>query len=125
MKKILVLGAKGQLGKEVVRLFSLEDKSKYECLAPAESDADITNLEKLLKIAKDFMPDVIVNCAAYTDVDGCEEEKEKAKTEKKDEKSDKKDKYPKSSKILPKTSMRKRARTNFLMKSQKEMYIKL
>ena len=46
------------------------------------------------------------------------EEKEKAKTEKKDEKSDKKDKYPKSSKILPKTSMRKRARTNFLMKSQ-------
>lgn len=77
MKKILVLGANGQLGKEVVRLFSLEDKSKYECLAPAESDADITNLEKLLKIATDFMPDAIVNCAAYTNVDKAEAEPEK------------------------------------------------
>lgn len=78
MKKILVLGANGQLGREVVRLFSLEDKSKYECIAPDEYDADITNFDRLLKITKDFSPDAIVNCAAYTNVDKAEIEQDKA-----------------------------------------------
>lgn len=72
------MGANGQLGREVVCLFSLEDKSKYECFAPNEWDADITNFDKLLKITKDFLPDAIVNCAAYTNVDKAEIEPEKA-----------------------------------------------
>ena len=45
------------------------------------------------------------------------EEKEKSKTEKKEE-NNKKELFPKSAKNLPKTNMRKRARTNFMMKSQ-------
>ena len=46
------------------------------------------------------------------------EEKEKAKTGKKNEKSVNQEQFIKSAKILPKTSMRKRARTNFMLKSQ-------
>ena len=78
MKKILVLGANGQLGREVVRLFSLEDKSKYECIAPDERDADITNFYKLKGIVRELIPDAIINCAAYTNVDKAEMEPEMA-----------------------------------------------
>lgn len=76
-KKILILGASGQLGKEATRLFS-SDQSKYECLAPDEKDADITSFQKFSKIVNDFSPDAIVNCAAYTNVDKAEAEPEKA-----------------------------------------------
>ena len=76
-KKILVLGANGQLGKEVVRIFS--DTSKYDVCAPNEKDADIVSLEKIQKIAEDFSTDVIVNCAAFTNVDRCETETTLAK----------------------------------------------
>lgn len=69
-KKILVLGANGQLGKEVVRIFS--DTSKYDVCAPEEKNANVTFLPVLQKIAKNFSPDVIVNCAACTNVDKCE-----------------------------------------------------
>ena len=46
------------------------------------------------------------------------EKEEKNKTEQKEEKSNKKELISKSAKNLPKTSMRKRAKTNFMMKSQ-------
>ena len=71
IKKILVLGANGQLGKEVSRLFS-SDPSKYECIAPDEKDADITVFTKLSKIILDSRPNFVVNCAAFTNVDEAE-----------------------------------------------------
>lgn len=70
-KKILVLGASGQLGKEATRLFS-SDPSKYECIAPDEKDADITVFSKLSKIVLDSRPNFVVNCAAFTNVDKAE-----------------------------------------------------
>lgn len=70
-KKILVLGASGQLGKEVSRLLS-SDPSKYECIAPDEKDADITVFSKLSKIVLDSRPNFVVNCAAFTNVDKAE-----------------------------------------------------
>lgn len=69
-KKILVLGKSGQLGQEVQQVFS--DKEKYDMCAPSETDADVTDLVKLNKIADEFHPEVIVNCAAYTNVDACQ-----------------------------------------------------
>ena len=77
-KKILVLGKSGQLGKEVVRLFSLDNAEKYELIAPEEKDADITVYPKLKEIVLAAKPDAIVNCAAYTNVDKAEVETGKA-----------------------------------------------
>lgn len=77
-KKILVLGKSGQLGKEVVRLFSLDKTKKYELIAPEEKDADITVYPKLKEIVLASKPDAIVNCAAYTNVDKAQIETGKA-----------------------------------------------
>lgn len=77
-KKILVLGKSGQLGQEVQRVFS--DEEKYEVLAPSEADADISDCGKLEKIAGEFNPEVIVNCAAYTNVDACQKNVDIAET---------------------------------------------
>jgi dTDP-4-dehydrorhamnose reductase len=70
MKKILVLGKSGQLGQEVTAVFS--DKEKYEVIAPDEKDADITIPWKIKDLIVNAHPDVIVNCAAFTNVDKCE-----------------------------------------------------
>lgn len=69
-KKILVLGKSGQLGQEVLQVFS--DKEKYDICAPSETDADVTDYVKLKKIVDEFNPEVIVNSAAYTNVDSCQ-----------------------------------------------------
>ena len=69
-KKILVLGKSGQLGQEVLQVFS--NKEKYDVCAPSETDADVTDFVKLNRIVNEFNPEIIVNCAAYTNVDGCQ-----------------------------------------------------
>lgn len=71
-KKILVLGKAGQLGQEVTAIFS--DKEKYEVIAPDEKDADVSSPWKIKDVIKKAEPDVIVNCAAFTNVDKCESE---------------------------------------------------
>ena len=69
-KKILVLGKAGQLGQEVTAIFS--DKEKYEVIAPDEKEADITSPWKIKSIIENAKPAVVVNCAAFTNVDECE-----------------------------------------------------
>ena len=69
-KKILVLGKAGQLGQEVTAIFS--DKEKYEVIAPDEKEADITSPWKIKNIIENAKPAVVVNCAAFTNVDECE-----------------------------------------------------
>jgi len=79
-KRILITGASGQLGNSVVnQLFG-----KYELLATDISNnkfntlnipfsiLDITDIEQIKNILTNFNPDVIINLAAFTDVDGCE-----------------------------------------------------
>ena len=67
--KILVTGAKGQLGIDVVNALSI----KNIIIGHDVDTLDITNLESTLKLARDVKPDLIINCAAYTNVDMCEE----------------------------------------------------
>jgi dTDP-4-dehydrorhamnose reductase len=72
MKKIIVLGANGQLGQEIVK-----DLSKNSILLSlAKSDCDITDKELLESCFKRFNPDFVINCAAYTNVDRAEEDME-------------------------------------------------
>ena len=70
---ILITGAKGQLGYDFQRLFDEIDE-KY--IATDRDDLDITNIEKVREFVKDKNITLIINCAAYNNVDKAEEEPE-------------------------------------------------
>ena len=72
--KILVTGGKGQLGTDCVRVF----RETHEVLAIDLDELDITRRVDLEALVQEFMPDIIINCAAYTQVDNCEIEKKLA-----------------------------------------------
>ncbi|MFA6437192.1 MAG: dTDP-4-dehydrorhamnose reductase [Candidatus Paceibacterota bacterium] len=74
MQKILILGAKGMLGQALVIEFS--DNKNYNLIAWDRENLDITDSEKVIKSITDIKPEVIINAAAYTDVDGAETNKE-------------------------------------------------
>lgn len=68
---ILVTGANGQLG-NAMRIASRGSNDKYIFTDVAE--LDITNAEAVSKMVTDNAVDVIVNCAAYTNVDKAEDD---------------------------------------------------
>jgi dTDP-4-dehydrorhamnose reductase len=72
--KIMITGAKGQLGADCDRFF----RKRHEVMALARDEMDITNVPDVDTRIKQFLPDVIINCAAYTQVDKCETEKDDA-----------------------------------------------
>ena len=79
MNTILVTGANGQLGNEM-RLVSAGSKDRYIFTDVVEVEGletvmlDITDLEAIRKMVKDNDVKVIVNCAAYTNVDKAEDD---------------------------------------------------
>ena len=69
--KLLITGAQGQLGRGIID----QSQSKgCQVQAPSENDLDITNLEKTDHIITHYQPDLIINTAAYTQVDKAETE---------------------------------------------------
>lgn len=76
MKKILVTGCNGQLGRAINREY-VKEKVEFINTDVMDSETsialDITNLEEVLKLTEEKKPDVIINCAAYTAVDACEQ----------------------------------------------------
>ncbi len=72
--KILVAGGKGQLGTDCVQVF----RETHDVLAIDLDELDITRLVDLETLVKKFLPSTIINCAAYTQVDNCETEKDLA-----------------------------------------------
>lgn len=71
MKKILVTGCNGQLGRAVNKIYANDDA---ELINTDASDLDITNLDAVMSFVREKRPDVIINCAAHTAVDRCETE---------------------------------------------------
>lgn len=71
--KVLVTGVKGQLGFDVCREL---DKRSIENKGIDRDDCDITDEQAVLSYIKNYAPDVVVHCAAYTAVDRAEDEKE-------------------------------------------------
>jgi dTDP-4-dehydrorhamnose reductase len=71
--RVLVTGADGQLGCDVVR--RLEENS-IECLGAIRNELDITNEAQTNEFITKYNPDVVVHCAAYTAVDKAEDERE-------------------------------------------------
>ncbi len=72
MKKILIIGAKGMLGQELVKAFK-SDKD-YKVIAWDKEDIDITREKEVAKKVGFTKPDIIINAAAYNAVDRCEED---------------------------------------------------
>jgi dTDP-4-dehydrorhamnose reductase len=72
--KIMITGARGQLGADSVRVLN----EIHEVVAVDHEELDITRLSDVETMVKDFTPDIILNCAAYTQVDNCETDKEPA-----------------------------------------------
>ena len=74
--RIFLIGSKGQLGCELTNYFN--NVNNFNILALDLPDVDITNKENLEKIIFDFKPDLIINSAAYTNVEKAEIEKDLA-----------------------------------------------
>jgi dTDP-4-dehydrorhamnose reductase len=72
--KILIAGGHGQLGSDCTGLLS----HRHDVLAPDEKDLDIVNPDAVLYAVSGFSPDILLNCAAFTDVDACETKREHA-----------------------------------------------
>jgi dTDP-4-dehydrorhamnose reductase len=66
--KVLIVGAQGQLGQELQRLCP----PRIECLSVGRAELDITSRAGVLERVADVQPEVIINSAAYTAVDGAE-----------------------------------------------------
>ena len=72
--RILVIGAKGMLGSELCGVFG----TQYETLAWDLEEIDITDRIEARKRLLDARPDLIVNTAAFVDMEACEADPEKA-----------------------------------------------
>ena len=71
MKRILITGANGQLGNEMRRLGAV---SPNEYLFTDVAELDITDKGAVIGFVKENKVDIIVNCAAYTNVDKAEDD---------------------------------------------------
>lgn len=70
MKKILVIGQDGMLGGELYE--RLSKKKEYEVYKTTIETLDICSEKAVIEEVKKINPYFIINCAAYTNVDGCE-----------------------------------------------------
>ena len=67
--KILITGSNGMLGHDLQEVL----KNKHELILTTSKTLDITDKDQVIKVICENKPDVVINSAAYTDVDGCEE----------------------------------------------------
>jgi dTDP-4-dehydrorhamnose reductase len=70
--KILLLGHKGMLGSDLLTQMLLH----HEVVGMDKEEIDITSADDCAKAIEDTAPQIIINAAAYTNVDGCETAKE-------------------------------------------------
>ncbi|MDR9797029.1 dTDP-4-dehydrorhamnose reductase [Aeribacillus pallidus] len=73
--KVLVTGAKGQLGTDLVLLLS--DRG-YEVYGYGKEELDITNFDQVKRVIREIHPDVVIHAAAYTKVDLAESKPDQA-----------------------------------------------
>lgn len=70
MKKILITGSNGQLGRAINRKY--EADSRYELVNTDVGELDITSVDDVIRMTDQVKPDIIINCAAHTNVNLCE-----------------------------------------------------
>lgn len=69
--RVLIAGHKGQLGTSLQEALDVQDLVGVDL-----PEQDITNPGSILDVVSEYGPDVVINTAALTDVDGCEENPE-------------------------------------------------
>jgi len=69
--KILICGAGGQLGSDCAKVL----QGAHEVFALSSKELDITDPPDVDRITGHLTPEIILNCAAYTNVDACETER--------------------------------------------------
>ena len=75
--KYLITGCNGQLGYDIAR--ELDKRGENDYLITTRDDMDITNRQEVLDVVKDYQPDIIFHCAAWTAVDKAETMPEQAR----------------------------------------------
>lgn len=70
--RVLVTGVKGQLGSDIAAELKLRAE---ECIGADIADFDITDRGATVGAIKKYMPDCVIHCAAFTDVNGAEEKR--------------------------------------------------
>lgn len=76
MKNIIVTGCNGQLGKAIN--LELAGNTEYNLINTDVGELDITDIDAVLKMVRETKPYAILNCAAHTNVDLCETQKDLA-----------------------------------------------
>jgi dTDP-4-dehydrorhamnose reductase len=72
--KIAITGAAGQLGRDLLTELS----PRHDCHGLTRAEADVTDYPSLSRCLSGLKPDLVIHAAAYTDVDGCEREPDRA-----------------------------------------------
>ena len=72
--KILITGSNGMLGHDLINVL----KEKHDLIPTTSKTLDITDKKQTIDFIRDKKPDIVINSAAYTDVDGCEENQDLA-----------------------------------------------
>ena len=75
MTSLIIFGGSGQLGKS---LSSVSPEAISYSHSSDNRKADITNFERLKEIFQSEKPEIVINASAFTNVDACESEKERA-----------------------------------------------
>ena len=66
--KILITGSNGMLGHDLTEVL----KDNHELVLTTSKTLDITDKDNVFDVISENKPDIVINSAAYTDVDGCE-----------------------------------------------------
>ncbi len=87
--RLLIIGSYGQLGSELLRVLR-DGKAQIgpidrvyrraDIVAVDRDSLDITDPVAVRRFVRDIDPDILINCAAMTDVDGCESDQKTAMT---------------------------------------------
>jgi len=72
---VFICGSTGRLGRSVTKVFEKEAK----VVAPVRQELDLRSKDDLQEAVEASQPSILINCAAWTDVDGCEKNPELAK----------------------------------------------
>lgn len=70
VKKIIVTGCNGQLGRAINKIY--QGSTEYECVNTDVGELDITKVDAVDRFVAEVKPYAIINCAAHTNVNGCE-----------------------------------------------------
>ncbi|MDP9006330.1 MAG: dTDP-4-dehydrorhamnose reductase [Actinomycetota bacterium] len=73
--RVLITGASGRVGRELVKVFTA---AGHQVSAPTSDVLDVTDWMSVWNAVHALAPDVVVNSAAWTDVDACQGDPDKA-----------------------------------------------